>query len=60
MEENDFIIEEENELTTYEYISNGYYFEYFVGFEVAALIGYKNPKDVITKNVSKFNQLAFR
>ena len=60
MEENDFIIEEENELTTYEYISNGYYFEYFVGFEVAALIGYKNPKDVITKNVSKCNQLAFR
>jgi very-short-patch-repair endonuclease len=41
-------------------MSNGYFFEYFVGFEVAALIGYKNPKDVITKNVSKSNQLVFR
>ena len=60
MEENDFIIEEENELTTYDYISNGYYFEYFVGFEVAALIGYTSPAKVITNNVSKSNQLVFR
>ena len=58
MEEND--IEIENELTTYKYTSNGYLFEYFVGFEVAALIGYKNTKDVISKNVSKCNQLVFR
>jgi transposase-like protein/very-short-patch-repair endonuclease len=58
MEENDFIIEE-NELTTYDYMSNGYYFEYFVGFEVASLIGYKNTTQVIQKNVSKSNQLIF-
>jgi very-short-patch-repair endonuclease len=59
MEENDFIIKE-NELTTYDYISNGYYFEYFVGFEVAALIGYASPAKVVTNNVSKCNQLVFR
>ena len=60
MEENDFIIEEENELTTYEYISNGYFFEYFVGFQIATLMGYSNAAKVVTKNVSKCNQLVFR
>lgn len=58
-----FIIEsdnEENELTIYSYISNGIYFEYFVGYEVASLLGYKSPHSTITKNVSKSNQLEFR
>jgi transposase-like protein/very-short-patch-repair endonuclease len=50
---------EEDELKTYSYINNGLCFEYFVGYEVASLIGYKNPKNVI-KNVSKSNQLVFR
>jgi hypothetical protein len=59
MEDNDFIIEEENELTTYNYMSNGYYFEYFVGFEIAALIGYSNTSQAVLKNVSKCNQLIF-
>lgn len=57
MEENNF--KEENELTTYDYISNGYYYEYFVGFEVAALIGYSNTSQAVLKNVSKCNQLIF-
>ena len=48
-----------DDLTTYEYISNGLYFEYFIGYEVAALLGYKNTKDVIIKNVSKSNQILF-
>jgi very-short-patch-repair endonuclease/prophage antirepressor-like protein/transposase-like protein len=60
IEDDDFDIEIENELTTYEYISNGYFFEYFVGFEIATLIGYSNPTKVVTKNVSKCNQLVFR
>ena len=52
--------DENNELTTYSYINNGYCYEYFVGYEVAALLGYANPKNVITNNVSKCNQLVFR
>jgi very-short-patch-repair endonuclease len=62
MEENEFIIEDdtENELTTYSYISNHLCFEYFIGYEVAALLGYKNPAEIIKKNVSKSNQLIFR
>jgi very-short-patch-repair endonuclease len=49
----------ENELTTYSYISNHLCFEYFVGYEVASLIGYKNPVNTLN-NVSKCNQLVFR
>ena len=52
----------EKELTTFSYISKGTYifFEYFVGYEISALLGYKNPKNIITNNVSKSNQLLFR
>ena len=60
IEETEFIIEDENELTSYSYINNGYYFEYFVGYEIASLLEYKNTRDVIIKNVSKCNQLVFR
>lgn len=48
------------ELTNYSYISNGLYFEYFVGYEISSLLGYKNTKNVITNNVSKCNQLMFK
>ena len=54
-------IEEKQELTQYSYFSgNRLCFEYFVGFEVAALLGYTNTKSVIKNNVSKCNQLPFR
>ena len=51
--------EEKDELTVYDYMSNGFYFEYFVGFEIVALLGYKNITHTIN-NVSKSNQLVFR
>jgi len=51
---------EENELTIYEYISNHLYFEYFVGYEIATLLGYNNPNSAIINIVSKCNQLVFR
>jgi very-short-patch-repair endonuclease/prophage antirepressor-like protein len=54
------IMSDKKELANYSYISNGLYFEYFVGYEIAALLGYKNPKDVISKNISKCNRLEFR
>ena len=53
-------IDEPETLTTYSYISNGLCFEYFVGYEVATLLDYKNPKNTITTLVSKCNQLPFR
>ena len=60
----EFIIESdednENELTAYSYISNHLCFEYFVGYEVAALLGYKSPKVAVINSVSKCNQLVFR
>jgi very-short-patch-repair endonuclease/prophage antirepressor-like protein/transposase len=52
--------EKNRELTTYFYISNYLYFEYFVGYEIASLLGYKNPAEVIKNNVSKSNQIIFR
>jgi len=54
--------EEENngELATYSYVSNYMCFEYFVGYEIASLLDYANPKNVVTNNVSKCNQLVFR
>jgi len=54
------ILSDKKELANYSYISNGLYFEYFVGYEIASLLGYKNPKDVISKNISKCNRLEFR
>jgi very-short-patch-repair endonuclease len=52
--------EKERELTTYSYISNHLWFEYFIGFEIVALLGYKNTQAVIKNSVSKCNQLLFR
>ena len=51
---------DKKELANYSYISNGLYFEYFVGYEITALLGYKNPAKTINDNVSKCNQLEFR
>ena len=51
--------EEEGELTTYSYINNGYCFEYFVGYEITALLGYKNAVQTLV-NVSKSNKIEFR
>ena len=51
---------DKKELANYSYISNGLYFEYFVGYEITALLGYKNPAKTINDNVSKSNRLEFR
>jgi transposase-like protein/very-short-patch-repair endonuclease len=48
------------ELTTYTYISNGLFFEYFVGYEISSLLGYKNVNQAISNSVSKCNQLLFK
>ena len=60
-QEIEFIIEEdENELNMYSYISNYLCFEYFVGYEITALLGYKDTNKTIRTSVSKCNQLEFR
>ena len=60
-QEIEFIIEEDqNDLNMYSSISNNICIEYFVGYEIAALLGYKNPSKTINDNVSKCNQLEFR
>ena len=60
-QEIEFIIEEDqNDLNMYSYISNNICIEYFVGYEIAALLGYKNPSQAILTSVSKSNQLEFR
>ena len=41
----------------YSYINNGYCFEYFVGYEITALLGYKNAVQTLV-NVSKQNKLC--
>jgi very-short-patch-repair endonuclease len=54
------ILSDKKELANYSYISNGLYFEYFVGYEITALLGYKNPAKTINDNISKCNRLEFR
>jgi very-short-patch-repair endonuclease len=54
------IVEDEPDLIEYEHVSHGIRFEYYVGYEIASLLGYKNTKSVIKNNVSKYNQLSFR
>lgn len=46
------------ELTMYSYINNHLCFEYFVGYEVITLMGYKNIAQTL-KAVSRANQLKF-
>lgn len=50
----------EPDLTEYKHVSHGIRFNYYVGYEITSLVGYKNPKSTISKNVSKFNQIPFR
>ena len=56
----EYLVPVNNDLTTFVHVSNYIHFEYFVGYEVAALLGYKNSRDVIIKSVSKCNQLHFK
>ena len=46
-------------LTIYSYFNNHMCFEYHVGFEVAALLDYKNPARAVKDLTSKCNQLLF-
>ena len=50
---------DEDELTMYSYINNGYCFEYFIGLQITSLIGYSNVTQALS-NVSKQNKLEFR
>ncbi len=50
-----------NELIVYSYdVKHEFSEEYFVGYQIAALLGYNNPNQVIKNNVSKCNRLIFR
>jgi len=51
--------DEEKKIFTYSYFSNGLFFEYFVGFQITTLLGYKNAVQTLI-NVSKQNKLEFR
>ena len=53
---NTITIEEQlnKELSIYYYTtSDNTCLEYFIGYQIAALLGYKSPHSFITKNVSK-------
>jgi very-short-patch-repair endonuclease len=57
--END--LTEHKELTVYHYeLRHEFSEEYFVGYEIAALLGYANTTKVILNNVSKCNQIIFK
>ena len=50
-----------NELYVYHYdVKHEFSEEYFVGYQITALLGYNNTKQVIKNIVSKCNQLPFR
>ena len=50
-----------NELIVYNYdVRHEFSEEYFVGYQITALLGYNNTKQVIKNIVSKCNQLPFR
>ena len=50
-----------NELSVYNYdVRHEFSEEYFVGYQISALLGYKSPKCAIVNIVSKCNQLEFR
>jgi very-short-patch-repair endonuclease len=57
--END--LTEHKDLTVYHYeLRHEFSEEYFVGYEIAALLGYANTTKVIINNVSKCNQIVFK
>ena len=50
-----------NELTVYHYdVRHEFSEEYFVGYQMASLLGYTNTKQVIINSVSKCNRIEFR
>jgi very-short-patch-repair endonuclease len=50
-----------NELVVYHYdVRHEFSEEYFVGYQIASLLGYTNTKQVIINSVSKSNRLEFR
>jgi very-short-patch-repair endonuclease len=50
-----------NELTVYHYdVRHEFSEEYFVGYQITSLLGYKDTNKTIRNNVSKCNQLEFR
>ena len=57
---NYIVDEKNNELLEYSYISNGLMFEYFVGFQIATLLGYNYPVQTIKNMVPKSEILVFR
>ena len=51
----------EPDLTQSTYINDSRLcFTYYVGYEITALLGYKDPNQTVRANVSKCNQLSFR
>lgn len=54
-------IYKDRELTEYSYFTKDMLiFEYFVGYEIATLLGYKSPIKTIKNIVSKSNQIYFK
>lgn len=52
---------EHRELTEYSYFTqDGIIFEYFVGYEIATLLGYRSPNQTVKDIVSKSNQIYFK
>ena len=50
-----------NELSVYHYdVRHEFSEEYFVGYQITSLLGYKDTHKTIRNNVSKCNQIAFR
>jgi very-short-patch-repair endonuclease len=50
-----------NELSVYHYdVRHEFSEEYFVGYQITSLLGYKDTNKTIRNNVSKCNQLEFR
>ena len=35
-------------------------FEYFIGSEIATLLGYKNTTEIIKRNISEQNKISFK
>ena len=64
IDENGKVVSEKdelNDLMVYHYdVRHEFSEEYFVGYEIASLLGYTNTTKVILNNVSKCNQIVFK
>jgi len=64
IDENGKVVSEKdelNDLKVYHYdVRHEFSEEYFVGYEIASLLGYTNTTKVILNNVSKCNQIVFK